>query len=206
LNIERPPTGTITAEAANPAATPPDIAAPESAAPDTTAPDITAPPGTGPQPDADLSARLSAVEEQLRDFNRRAMHREQVIDRLHEENQQLRQGQHRVVLEPVIADLIRLYDQLAREARRDPDGILPSFVAEVAELLDRCGIEAFEAEVGQAYRTDLHRPLAVVPTTNPDQHNTVAEAVAAGFIDRVAGRTRRPAQARFYQYHKDEEN
>jgi molecular chaperone GrpE (heat shock protein) len=188
------PAGTITAEAADPAA------------PLAPAPAETAAPDAGPEPGAELGARLSAVEAQLSEFNRRAEHREQIIDRLHEENQRLRQGEHRVVLEPVIADLIRLYDQLAREARRDPDGILPSFVAEVADILDRCGIEAFEAEVGESYRTDRHRPLAVVPTALPDQHNTVAEAVAAGFIDRAAGRTRRPAQARFYQYREDEEN
>jgi len=189
------PAGTVTAEGADPAATPPETAAPDTATrPETTVPEV------------ELSARLAAVEEQVRDFNRRAVHREQIIDRLHEENQVLRQGEHRVVLEPVIADLIRLYDQLAREARREPGGILPSFVAEVAEILDRCGIEAFEAEVGDAYRTDRHRPLAVVATADPDRHNTVAEAIAAGFIDRAADRTRRPAQARFYQYREDEEN
>lgn len=198
------PAGTITAEAADPAA-PLDSTASESAVAETAGLDPAEPDG-GPEPGADLSARLSAVEAQLGEFNRRAEHREQIIDRLHEENQRLRQGEHRVVLEPVIADLIRLYDQLAREARRDPDGILPSFVAEVADILDRCGIEAFEAEVGESYRTDRHRPLAVVPTALPDQHNTVAEAVAAGFIDRAADRTRRPAQARFYQYREDEEN
>lgn len=165
-----------------------------------------APDSAKAQPDAGLSLRLSAVEDQLRDFHRRAAHREQVIDRLHEENQQLRQGGHRVVLRPVIADLIRLHDQLAREARRDPGGILPSFVAEVAEILDRCGIEVFEAEPGEAYRTDLHRPLAVIPTADPGLHNTVAEAAGAGFRDREAGRIHRPARARFYQYREDQED
>jgi molecular chaperone GrpE (heat shock protein) len=202
MDTDKPsPVGTVTADpaATHPAVTPPGSTAPDPAVPNTAAWEGCMLPG------ADLSARLGAVEEQLQGFNRRATHREQIIDRLHEENQSLRQGEHRIVLEPVIADLIRLHDQLAREARRDPDGVLPSFVAEVAEILDRCGIEVFEAQPREAYRTDRHRPLAVVPTTDPELHNTVAEPIAAGFLDRHAGRIRRPAQARFHQYHEDQE-
>jgi molecular chaperone GrpE len=156
----------------------------------------------------DLGKRLAAVEEQLGEFHRRAAHRELIIDRLHEENQRLKQGAHRVVLEPVVADLIRLHDQLAREARRagDDGALIASFADEVAEILDRCGIEVFVAAVGEAYQSDRHRPLAVVPTAEPELHNTVAESVAAGFYDREASRVRRPAQARFHQYSADREN
>jgi molecular chaperone GrpE (heat shock protein) len=154
----------------------------------------------------DLCKRLAAVEEQLSEFHRRAAHRESVIDRLHEENQRLKQGEHRIVLEPVVADLIRLHEQLSREARRADDGLIRSFADEVAEVLDRCGIEVFEAVPGEPHQVDRHRPLTVVPCSDPEQHNTVAEAVSAGFYDREAGRVRRPAQARFYQYVADEEN
>jgi molecular chaperone GrpE len=164
-------------------------------------------PAEGTVSAADLGKRLGAVEEQLGEFHRRAAHREQIIDRLHEENQQLKQGTHRVVLEPVVADLIRLHDQLAREAGRAgaDGGLIGSFAAEVAEILDRCGIEVFDAAVGEGFQSDRHRPLAVVPTSDPDRHNTVAESVAAGFYDRQAGRVRRPAQARFHQYRAAEE-
>ena len=40
----------------------------------------------------ELAGRLGRVEEQLAEFHRRSAHRELVIDRLHEENQQLRGG------------------------------------------------------------------------------------------------------------------
>jgi molecular chaperone GrpE len=157
---------------------------------------------------AELSLRLSAVEQQLAEFHRRAAHRESVIDRLHEENQQLKQGGHRAVLEPVVADLIRLHDQLSREARRvgAEGGLIGSFAEEVAEILDRCGIEVFTAQPGESFQGDRHRPLAVVPTSDPELHNTVAEAVAAGFYDRENDRVRRPAQARFHQYLADGES
>ena len=66
----------------------------------------------------DLAGRLGRVEEQLAEFHRRSAHRELVIDRLHGENQQLRAGVGKIILEPVVADLIRLDDQLNREVRR----------------------------------------------------------------------------------------
>ena len=63
----------------------------------------------------DLAGRLGRVEEQLAEFHRRSAHRELVIDRLHEENQQLRGGFGQLILEPVVADLIRLDDQLTAD-------------------------------------------------------------------------------------------
>jgi hypothetical protein len=74
-----------------------------------------------------------------------------------------------------------------------------SFADEVAEILDRCAIEVFVAAEGDPYDRDRHKPLAVVPATDPELHNTVAEPIAAGFSDRLTDRVRRQAQARFYQ-------
>lgn len=174
---------------------------------DETEPPAGAVPSAGQPPDGDaLISRLDAIEQQLAEFHRRSAHREEIINRLHEDNQRLRRGEHRVVLEPVIADLIRLHEQLARQARRTPDdGMLDSFVDEVGEILNRCGIDVFIAIEGDLYRSDRHKPLAVVTTTDPGLHNTVAEPIAAGFIDRMNDRVRRPAQARFYQCKPAEE-
>jgi molecular chaperone GrpE (heat shock protein) len=159
---------------------------------------------TGAVP-GDLADRLGRVEAQLAEFHRRSAHRELVIDRLHEENQQLRGGIARLILEPVVADLIRLDDQLTREVRRlESDGqdprLLWSFAEDVRQILDRCGIDVFSAEPGDPFDRDRHRPLAVVPCQDESRHNTVAEVVAAGFAERETGRVRRPVQARFYQY------
>lgn len=153
----------------------------------------------------DLVSRLGKVEEQLAEFHRRAAHREAIIDRLHEENQRLSEGLGRAFLEPVIADLIRLHDQLSREVRRlkangeDPR-LLWSFAEDVAQILDRYGVEAFSAEPGEKFERGRHRALAVVPCADESQHNTVAEVVAVGFTDRETGRIRRPAHARVFQY------
>jgi molecular chaperone GrpE len=159
----------------------------------------------GPVLSGELAGRLDKVEAQLAEFHRRSAHRESVIDRLHEENQRLRGGLWRIVLEPVVADLIRLYDQLDREVRRlEADGqdprLLRSFAEDVVQILDRCGIEAFSAEPGDPFERDRHRPLAVVACDDESLHNTVAEVVAVGFLERATGRIRRPVQARVHQY------
>jgi molecular chaperone GrpE len=162
-------------------------------------------PGRQPPKPGGLASRLGKVEEQLAEFHRRAAHREAVIDRLHEQNQRLSEGLGRAYLEPVIADLIRLYDQLNREVRRleasGQDGkLLGSFADEVVQILDRCGVEAFTAEPGDPLERGRHRALAVVACDDESWHNTLAEVVTAGFADRETGRIRRPVQARVFQY------
>lgn len=153
----------------------------------------------------EIAGRLGKVEEQVAEFHRRSAHRESIIDRLHDENQQLRSGAGRALLEPVIADLIRLHDQLGGEARRlaeaGEDGeLLGSFAEDVAQILDRCGIELFSAEPGEPFERGRHRVLTIVPCEDNAQHNTVAEAAADGFIDRATERVRRPAHVHVFQY------
>lgn len=158
----------------------------------------------------DLAGRFDNVERQLAEFHRRSAHREQIIDRLHEETQRLRGGIGRTILEPVIADLIRLYDQVDREVRRlraegQDAQLLWSFADDISQILDRCGIDLYTAATGDPFDRDRHRPLAVVTCTEESWHNTVAEVIAAGFAERETGRVRRPVQARFYQYVQDRE-
>ena len=153
----------------------------------------------------ELASRLGRVEEQLAGFHQRAAHREAVIDQLHEENQLLKAGLDRMVLEPVITDLIRLHDQLSREARRQADDgqdakLAWSFADDVAQILERCRIDTFTADPGEPFDPGRHHPLAVLPTAEEARHNTVAEVLGAGFTDRDTGHVRRPLQARFHQY------
>jgi molecular chaperone GrpE len=156
-------------------------------------------------PLGELAGRLDRIEQHLAESHRRAAHREAVIDRLHEENQQLRNGVARVLLEPVTTDLIRLHDQLAREAKRleaagQHGRLLRSFADDVELILDRYAVETFSAEPGDPFQRGRHRAVGVVPCAAESQHNTVAEVVAAGFYERDTSQVRRPLQARFYQY------
>lgn len=153
----------------------------------------------------ELGRRLEEIEKHIAGFNQRAAHRELVIDRLHEENQRLREGIQRIVLEPVVTDLIYLHDQLEREARRlgtdRPNGtLLRSFADDVLEILDRCGIESFSAAPGEPFQRGMHRAVKVVACDDGARHNTVAEVTAVGFRERDSGLIRRPVHAHVNQH------
>jgi molecular chaperone GrpE (heat shock protein) len=149
--------------------------------------------------------RLSALEAKEEDHHRRASHRESVIDQLHGQNEELLAGMRRGVLEPVVSDLIRLYDGLYRESARlaaldvGTAKLIASFVADVELILDRCGLDPFGAEPGDAFTAGEHSALSVRLTDDPAKDNTVAEVVRLGFRDRESGRIRRPVQAHYFR-------
>lgn len=144
---------------------------------------------------------MARVAGELNSFHQRSAHREAVIDRLHEENQLLRRGLHRSILEPVVVDLVRLYDGLSRQAERysDDTNVFSSFADDVLLLLERCGIDAFSADLGETYTVGLHVAAGFVDCDDPVKHNTVAEVVLVGLRDRETGVIRRPLRARFHR-------
>jgi molecular chaperone GrpE (heat shock protein) len=152
-------------------------------------------------------AGLERVEAQLADFHRRSEHRESIIDRLREENQEFRGGLRRVILEPVVSDLLRLYDSMARDAQRlagqDPKAarLMSSYADDVALAVERCGYELFPAVPGEPFTTGRHTPSgSAVPTADPNRESTIAEPLSAGLLEIETGRVRRPARARVYRY------
>ncbi|MGC5015198.1 nucleotide exchange factor GrpE [Streptosporangium sp. DT93] len=162
--------------------------------------------------DAVTAGRLAAVESAISEFNRRSAHRETVIDRLHEENQALRGGLYRTILEPVVADLIRMHDALLREVTRltgqggDEDAahgrLLASFADDALLMLERCGLEEFTARPGEPFDAGRHTAVSVVPVTDEALDNTVAEVVSIGFVERETGQVRRPVRARFHRHRR----
>jgi len=165
------------------------------------------PSGAGPSLD-DLVGRLADLTDEVARFRQRAEHRETIIDRLHAENQELREGLRGALFAPLVTDLARLYDGLARDAARleaddAPSGtaaLLRSYADDVVLALERCDIEVFAAEPGHPFESGRYRPVAIVSCADPEWHNTVAEPVAAGLCEMTTGRVRRPAKARFYQH------
>ncbi|WP_424534794.1 nucleotide exchange factor GrpE [Sphaerisporangium viridialbum] len=144
----------------------------------------------------ELTRQLAALTETVRREHERAAHREQVIDRLHAENQQLRHGLLQEALTPVRAGLYRLYDTLVREGTRwqGPNSpspelagpLLSALADEVAEVLGRTGAELLTVEPGDAYDPALHRP-ARTAEVGSGADGTVVEVLVEGFAmgDRV---------------------
>jgi molecular chaperone GrpE len=155
---------------------------------------------------AAIAERLSAIDGRIAEFHRRAVHREGVIDRLNDENRELRAGARRDILAPVVTDLLALYDSLCGEAQRlaavdqRVGKMLFSYADDVEQTLDRCGFGVFTAEPGEAYQPGRHAPVGTSPTDDPSRHNTVAEVVSPGLCEWGTDRVRRPVRARFWQY------
>jgi len=156
---------------------------------------------------SDIAERLRKIEYQGAEYHVRAAHREAVIDRLHEENQKLRDEVRGSVFDPITADLIRLYDSLRREVERLAESgadselakLMSSYAEDVELILDRCGLEPFTAVPGEVFRLSEHSVVDTVETAEPDRENTIAEVIAIGFRQRVTGQVKRPVRAKFYR-------
>jgi len=155
----------------------------------------------------EIIERLELIEQQADAYHQRSAHSESVIDRLHAENQELRNNARSSVFEPVAADLIRLYDGLSREAERlagavaDPAiaKLMMSFAEDAELILDRCGFEPVRATAGDLFIVGEHAAVAVDITDDESLNNTVARVVATGLRDKATGLVRRPLKARVYR-------
>lgn len=149
-------------------------------------------PGSLTPSDRELLQKMNGSVEQLirqaGDINRISKERERIIDRLHEENQQLRSGQIEQIIEPLIRDLVRLFDDLQHTIRTrvdagDAEGLkdIEFFRETVSDILFRYGIDRYEEPQDLLFDPTVHRPLAAVPTNDPEQHRKIARVVRSGF-------------------------
>jgi len=150
---------------------------------------------------------LNQVASGIADFNERSAHRERVIDRLHEENVGLRAGVREAVIAPVVTDLIRLYDGLRQQSERlrsgadRPVGLLfGSFADDVAQALERCGVEVVVVEPGDPFDPQLHTAVSVVDSPDPARHNTLSHVYSTAMRDSAGRRPRRPARVSVYRH------
>ena len=156
---------------------------------------------------SEISGRLQKLEEQGAEYHRRSASREAVIDRLHLENQKLRDETRGLVFDPIIADLIRLYDGLHREAGRlagsaagaDLAKLFAAYAENVELILDRCGLESFTAAPGDPFKAGEHAVAETVESPEEGRNNTIESVLAVGFRQRATGQVKRPVRARFYR-------
>jgi molecular chaperone GrpE (heat shock protein) len=144
-----------------------------------------------PSAEAEWVVQIKLLHRRLDDQERLAKERERIIDRLHEENQRLKQGELLKQMMPVYRDLMRLYDDLkktaleysgkteitAESAAQDWD----FFATAVTDLLYRYGVEVLPVEPGTLFDPKCHRAAIVQKTSERDRDKTVARVLSAGF-------------------------
>ncbi|MFN2478486.1 MAG: nucleotide exchange factor GrpE [Pseudonocardiaceae bacterium] len=177
-------------------------------------------PAVVPLPDApalsaELALRLTAVEaglaevaQQFAGESARALARERVIDRQHEEIERLKVIERGGQLRPIVTDLCRLRNGLLRQAGTVPEEItgpqvaslLVSFAATVEEILERCGVVVLPRDVGAPFASSRQEVAGVVEINHPERDGTVADVVQDGYAAIHDGRTVVPARVRVHRY------
>lgn len=135
-----------------------------------------------------INARFDELGEWLNESNRIATERERIIDRLHQENQQLKSGELQQAMLPVFRDLIRLHDDLHQTAQRyaeqnnaEAARDFHSYSEAAADILYRYGVERYDAAAGTAFNPKEQRALAAIPTTDESLDRVIAKIVRSGF-------------------------
>jgi len=156
---------------------------------------------------------LAGLRAQIGREHDRAAAREQIIDRLHEENQSLRAGERALLLRPLLTDLQRLRHELLRQADRLPEQFSGAQVAELLRsyaynlelTLERGGIAVVVPEPGSGFDPSRHRAAGAVPVDDPERNATIAEVSLDGYLDVESGRVVTAAEVRVNRWIPAEE-
>ncbi|MGI5340798.1 nucleotide exchange factor GrpE [Streptomyces sp. CA-181903] len=138
----------------------------------------------------ELSSLAAEFTEALARQQRLAERREAIVTRLHDEVERLRQGEMETALDLVRHSLIRLHDQILRQAEHvdGPLGVdelralLTALADEAADTVARTGVERYVPRRGEAFDRALQRPVGRVAAESPEAERTVARVVTAGFV------------------------
>ncbi|GIJ48328.1 hypothetical protein Val02_52140 [Virgisporangium aliadipatigenens] len=157
-------------------------------------------------PTEKIEAVLAEIRDQLVAGNARAAAREQIIDRLHAENQRLRSGELALLLRPILTDLQRLRNELLAGAgdrqlsTRQVADLLGSYASSVELTLERGGVRVVRPELGLPFDPAAHRVVGIEPTGDRAADGTVAAVTADGYVDTATERVTLPATVRVYRW------
>jgi molecular chaperone GrpE len=170
----------------------PDVPVDRAGEPGTGAPAAPAPaeqPGqSGPSP---VEVALARLADDSKRYHERAAHREDVIDRMHAELDQLRRGERRSMLRPLLSEVCRLRDDLLRQAEGLPadfDGprastLLRSYAESIEIALADNGVSTYEPEPDDHFEPRGHRAVGRLPSPDPDLVGRIARVRKSGYRD-----------------------
>ncbi|MEU5696707.1 nucleotide exchange factor GrpE [Actinosynnema sp. NPDC020468] len=142
---------------------------------------------------------LAGINGELAGLHAQSKFLNEVVDRLHAENERLRNAEAQRVLQPALRDLVKLADDW--RARRttlegEADGAFARLCDEVVEdvvlVLERQGVDEFHAEVGAAFDRHEQQAVGTRPVEDPELDGRIAEVRRPGY--RVGSKVVRFAQ------------
>lgn len=195
-------------QGANGELTPPELAPPEPTPPEPTLPELG--PGEAEPAAGELLAQVAAATQEIaaaaNRYHARAEQREGVIDYLRSELDQLRRGERRGLLRPVLAELCRLRDDLLKQAATLPADfsadkaadLLRSYAETIELTLENNGVVTYAPDSGDPFNPRLHRRISGAPTTDPALAGQVAGIQRDGYLDIEANSPIAPAEVSVY--------
>lgn len=162
--------------------------------------------------DVDLTDLYSEVVDLKDDF---ALHiainqeKDKIIDKLHKENTQYRNGLIEKINESMALDIIQTIDDIQKTQNafyeKDPTEenyqkllkALGSTILDLQDVLYRQNIERYCCE-GNTVDTKRQKVVKTIKTDDPEKHNTIAEKLAPGFESE--NKVIRPERISIYKY------
>lgn len=139
-------------------------------------------PQTAAAAEPDWNVRMAGAERRLDEALALAKRRDELVDRLHNENQSLRGGELQTAMLPLLRDLMRLIDDLAQILESDPQARDVDFVRGALEdILRRYGVAGFAPAPHDRFDSALHAAVGVEPTADPEGDRTVAAVRRRGY-------------------------
>lgn len=163
-----------------------------------------------PQAVSSIAEQIAQILQDLRaDFQAKIQYdtsKDRMIDSLHRELQQYREDFALKMLEPLLNDLVQLYDDIDRVTARKTgnenadqarEDLRNHILSDLEAILQRYGYDMYQT-VETTFDRKLHRVTRIIPTTDASLDLTIVERVRRGL--RHGERIIRPESIVVYQY------
>jgi molecular chaperone GrpE (heat shock protein) len=134
----------------------------------------------------DLTGVLGEIRADLSGLHTQSKLLNEIIDRMHAENERLRRAESQQSVQPTLRELIKLADDWRSRAaalseQADPVRLCGEVVDDVTMILERQGIEEFEPTPGTEFDRREHRAVNTRPTAEEAHDGHIAETRRPGY-------------------------
>lgn len=157
-------------------------------------------------PDGPLAENIQRLNDAVEKLIKLREKDQQIAERLHKENEELRLGEVREVQRPLLSDIARLVDLVAREVGSSAEerSRLDFLKEGLTEVLASAGVEELPAEPGDSFERGLHKAVERVPTTDEAQSGRISDVRRIGF-GWTDGTVLRPTDVAVFIFESDEQ-
>ena len=146
-----------------------------------------------------------------------AVHKDQIIDDLHKELMQYKDGLKEAIILPLLKAIVREYDRVSKQysfflekSHEEPQSelfnkLLSEFEMlsfSLLNLLNDYNIEQFDFNIGDAHDIKMQKIIEVIETEDVQKDCTVMECIACGFRNMETSRLLRQAEVKIYKIKK----